>query len=351
MRMAPSRLSTSRALRAAAVVLAVFAAGCREKKQNVVTRPKMLDMSRDELIGRLQINVKRTATLKGRCAVTATDQKQLVPASAEDADRRRKGEPFKCIFNRRTLTGVFAMDRFDPRLPERVRFIAEISGVGPVLELLGLGDFFEVKIRNADTKLGAYRSTLYRGKCEPGAPRAKDQFSMRPQDIINLIVCQELLASAPFYKSFYMETWPDYYVIHVLRGDETWAEGIHSKIWVERQNLTIAIHQLYDVTGTMVAEARFTEYINMTTWPSRDLPAIHVPIPHRIRFVWPLDRVIIDVRFRRGDLYLNRPIRKTVWRRFKAKDCIVKYLTPMPAPKESDLPPVQPRPAPRPATR
>ena len=326
-------------LRGAALVgLTILLTGCEacETKEttDVESSPKRLSIAKEPLVGKLQIMAKRIATLKGKCRVTAIDQNQIVPATREDALRRKEGRPFKAIFNKRTLRGTFAMDRFDPREPQRVRFSAEVANYGPVLQLLASGPPFWVKVKNEDTRLGAYRSILYRGVYNPDAPRSPKQFSMRPQDILNLMVCQELLVSAPFQKAIYMETWPDYYILHVLRIEEQWPESLYSKIWVERQNLTLAIHQLYDVAGKMVAEARFTKYINLFTRTAQGRPRVPVPVAHKIRFVWPLDKVIIEVEFARGDLFLNHSMPKATWRPFKARDCLIRDLVPGAAPEK-----------------
>ena len=344
-------------LRCAAVVgLAALLAGCENgepKEPPVVERGPVIKMSKEELTGRLQIVAKRTATLKGKCSVTAIDQNQIVPATAEDARRRKEGRPFKAIFNKRTLSGVFAMDRFDPRQPQRVRFAAEAIGFGPVLQLLAVGPRFWVKVKNDDSRLGSYRSILYQGIYDPNVPRSPKQFSMRPQDILDLMVCQELLVSAPFPKAVYLETWPDYYILHVLRVEENWPEALYSKIWLERRNGTLAIHQLFDVTGRMVAEARFTKYINLFTRTEEGKPRVPVPVAHKVRFIWPMDKVIIEVEFARGDLHLNYSIPQGTWRRFRSEDSLIRNLAPGQAPtkRRPDAPEPEPTKAPERRTR
>ena len=72
----------------------------------------------------------------------------------------------------------------------------------------------------------------------------------------------------------YMETWPDYYVLNFL--EKEWREHITSKIWIERGNLTVALHQLFDASGRIVAEARFRKFAKFAG--SRSDLKIQMPI-------------------------------------------------------------------------
>jgi len=197
--------------------------------------------------------------------------------------------------------------------------------VGRVLEMLAVGDSFWFKMPKPDKKQGEYRSRLYFGRHDRNVPRPRQTFSMRPQDIMDLFVCREMLLSFKIEKAkeTFLETWPDYYIIHVLRLDPDSDPPVHiySKIWIERSSLTVAIHQLYDASGEMVAEARFENYVKR----SDGADAVYIPL--KTRFIWPRDRVVIEVYLRRDTMVVNAPISKQVWRRPKSKDAELVEIT------------------------
>ena len=99
----------------------------------------------------------------------------------------------------------------------------------------------------------------------------------------------------------YVEKWPDYYVMNFLRPD--WPNHIYSKIWIERQGLTVAIHQLFDSSGELVAEARFKNYGDTTRNPGSK---VKMDMPTRVDFLWPRDRILMRATF--DDIKLNGDI-------------------------------------------
>jgi len=275
-------------------------------------------ISREELMYRLQLNVQRLGSLRGQAQVEAIDMNQVVPASYEDEVRRREGKNYKRTYNTRSLDGYIALDRSDPRVGPRGRFWAEVTGVGRVLETLAIGDKFWVKLPKPERKLADLRSVLYFGEFKRGGARPENSFAMRPQDIIDLLACQEILNSFQLekVKAFFLETWPDYYILHVLRvnPDEEPPVRIYSKIWVERHSLTVAIHQLYDMAGEMVAEARFVNYVRY----GEDVDAVLVPL--QMRFLWPRDKVALHVYLRRETVEVNRKLPDQTWRSPRSND-------------------------------
>lgn len=330
----PLRRASGCGRSALGLMLAAFMAavlGCQQPA-TPPRRPVVQSISKEEMIYRIVTDVQRIATLKGKCRVIAIDQNLVVPASAADARKRAEGRPFQAAFQRHNLSGVFVLDRRTPGVPPRMRLHAEVPGVTPVLEALALADAFWVKVPNPERGLEGYRSVLFRGVHEREKPRSEMDLSMRPQDIADLMLSLELLPTAPFQKAYTLETWPEYYVLTVMRidheGELPWATPIYSRIWVERHNLTVAMRQIFDVEGTMVAEARFTNYLSMPVRIGEERRPATVRIPRGIRFVWPQDRAILELRFREGDLLLNQSIPESTWRPPKAHDAVIRNLSP-----------------------
>ena len=282
--------------------------------------------SREELLYLVQRNVQRLSTVRAQANVVAIDQNQVVPASIGDVTKKQLGKAYEVAFNQRRLQGYVVMDRSRPDLPPRVTFHAEVMGVERVLELMAIGDNFWVKIPNPDKGLGQVRSVLYFGRLDRSTPRPEGNFSMRPQDMLDLFVCRETLVSYRMEKAkeFVVETWPDYYIINVLRvnPDEAPPVKLFSRIWVERHGLTVAIHQIYDVAGQMMAEARFTHYVKI----GQGADAVFVPL--QTRFIWPRDKVVLDVHLRRDTLKVNYRVDERVWdRRPKSRDAKLVEIT------------------------
>jgi hypothetical protein len=90
----------------------------------------------------------------------------------------------------------------------------------------------------------------------------------------------------------YVEKWADYYVKNFLRPD--WPNHIYSKIWFERKRLTVAIHQLFDSSGELVAEARFGDY---GRYPVSAGSKVKLDVPVRVDFLWPRDRILMRAAF------------------------------------------------------
>jgi len=330
------RLSALLASALSAAACAAFLAGCKNAPPaKPAEAPLVQSVSREKLVVDLMTDIQRVVRLRGKARITAIDQNSIVPASPEDATRQQEGKPYNAVYNKRSLSGYVILDRSAPGVEPRLKFVAEVPAVQPVLQLLALDDKFWVKLPNSDRSLGAYRSVLYIGEYERGASRVGSPFTMRPQDLADLFFCQELLPTAyyPDPKVYTFETWPDCYIINVLRVDtkadpaSPWKAPIYSRIWVERQNLTVSVHQIYDSIGALVAEARFSDYVSIPGRVGEDKRPVAVRVPHRIRMLWPQDRVIIDVAFDRGDLIVNgKPFEESTWRPFSSDDAIVRDL-------------------------
>jgi len=130
------------------------------------------------------------------------------------------------------------------------------------------------------------RGTVYVGKAPRNQLRPRETFTYRPQDLFGLFLYDETFAADMIT---YMETWEDYYILHFLRQD--WGEHLYSKIWVRRDSLRVAIHQLFDVRGEIVAEARFAGYRMHPNPAGGD----KVNLPTRMLFLWPHDKLVIEV--------------------------------------------------------
>jgi hypothetical protein len=139
------------------------------------------------------------------------------------------------------------------------------------------------------------------GTFDPETLRVKDRYSIRPQDFADLMLMSEARAALNGQDICYVEEWPEYYVMNFLRPD--WPNHICSKIWFERHDLTVAIHQLFAPSGELVAEARFKDYGQYSAGPDSKL---RIDMPNQVDFLWPRDRILMRAAL--GDIQLNRDI-------------------------------------------
>jgi len=310
------------------VVLSASPMGCNSvpPPREVEPPPYVQDVSKEKLIYNIQLNVQNFASLQCPVEIRATDQKMLVPASAADSLRMKMGKPYEKAPNTRKLSGYLVFERQPPtqRIQNRVKFVGEIMGER-VITLMAYDDVFIVKLRKANRKLGELPFSVYKGRFDPEVPRSKDSFSMRPQDIMNLFLCREMLTSFDLekIKATFVEVWPDYYILSVLRVDPDRQNPVqlYSRIWVERHSLMVAIHQLYEPSGAMVAEARFQNYI----LHQQDSDEIYVP--RQVRFIWPRDKVTIDCTLRTDKMSVNYKVDEKFWKPPRETDADVIQIT------------------------
>ena len=98
-----------------------------------------------------------------------------------------------------------------------------------------------------------------------------------------------------------METWRQYYILNFIRQD--WREHIYSKIWINRDTGRMAIHQLFDQSGKIVAEGRFGQYRAY----SSNVGGVKVDFPMHAVFLWPRDKLVMEIRFDHVKINENIP--------------------------------------------
>jgi len=254
------------------------------KPKREATRLQLLDILRE--------NMARFYSLKARASVTVTRQDILVPATLMDEVRRRRGKPYRKRFATGELNGVLLLER-DPQGNRKVRFSGQVTGAGTRFMLLGKDDNFWIIMPSVQAEEGpdAPRGRVFVGKAEQEKIRPEGMFSIRPQDICDLFLYDEAFDALEERTICFMERWDEFYVLNFLRPD--WRpEHLFSKIWFDRDDLTVAIHQLFDGSGALVAEGRFGRYRRFSAKKSK----VEAEIPTRAELIWPRDSLVIDVK-------------------------------------------------------
>jgi hypothetical protein len=108
-----------------------------------------------------------------------------------------------------------------------------------------------------------------------------------------------------------METWPEFYVLHVLRVSDEREEPLYSRIWVDRRNMMVMAHQLFDGDGSIIAEASMKSYRAVELRPEKKWirrlkpdpnekpqPDKQIMIPDEITIYWPKDKLAFVLRVR-----------------------------------------------------
>ena len=279
-----------------AVALAAGLAGCTvfSGAEQIPSAPARRDVSRKELLQIVQDNMNRLATLTARADIQVIKQDILVPAGRIADIRRRAGKDYEKTYLRTEVNGGLLLSR-PPHGPRKVRFSGVISGANAGFTLLGVGDEFWISMPNLERDRDnpdASRGVIYNGKTTPDEMRPRDKLSVRPQDVCDLLLQDEVydIIQGKPETLCYCETWPDFYVLNFLRLD--WPEHVFAKIWVERKNLRVAIHQIYDRSGVIVAEGRFRNYVASKSHQG----AIVVDVPTEIMFIWPRDHLVMEAQ-------------------------------------------------------
>ncbi len=192
----------------------------------------------------------------------------------------------------------------------RTRFLAEFPRVGTALSLLSIGDRFWVRspLPNLPVVTGDFNDSASRPKGPP---------TMRPQDLGMLLFCDDLMpVNGKWNYTSYMEVWPNYYILHILHTARS-PEVIYSRLWIDRQTLTVVYHQIFDPDGTVVAEARLSDYRDFSTVSrsrGRSMPkgarlaenSATFTMPVRAVIFWPKENMALDLRISR--VVANEPI-------------------------------------------
>ena len=285
-------------------------AGCKAVSPERVELPTVerREASRDQLLAILDEQsqlLRLTATTR----VSIVQEGAVVPATVMDALRKERAKPYKKRFTEADVNGSFFLSR-DAEGRQNVRMSGEVQGVNNIgFTLLGKGRSFWMLIPITDEERdkaisegqAAPRGKVLYGTFDADALRPRDRYSLRPQDFGDLLLMAEAQRAINGQDICYVEKWPDYYVMNFLRPD--WPNHIYSKIWFERQGLTVAIHQLFDSSGELVAEGRFTNYARH---PMTNDSKIRMVLPSRVDFLWPRDRIMMHAAF--DDFKLNGDI-------------------------------------------
>ena len=287
--------------------------------------PKRRSASRGELLLMIQENMSRLATLKAKAAVNVIRQDVLVAASMGDERRRQQGKSYRKTFFSTEVNGFILLSRLKDE-PRRVRFSGTVTGPNTSFSLLGVGDKFWITMPNVERDPddnSAPRMRMLVGTFSREDERPKDKFSVRPQDILSLLLHDEVypvLRGDPDVLC-YRETWQDFYVLTFLRID--WPDHILSRIWIERKDLHVAIHQIFDRTGGLVAEARFRNYRTFRRGygdtPEGSATAAPIEVPIEMIFIWPRDHLVMEVRL--AGAKINEQVQDRHWKPRIPKDC------------------------------
>jgi hypothetical protein len=266
------------------------------------------EANRDQLLAILD-DQSKVLRLAATTRVSIVEEGSVVPATVIDAVRKEGNKPYQKRFAEAQVNGSFFLSR-DAEGRLNVRMSGEVEGANDTgFTLLGKGESFWMLIptseeeRNKAISEGqaAPRGRVLYGKFDAEALRPRDRYSIRPQDFADLLLMAEARLALNGQDICYVEKWPDYYVMNFLRPD--WSNHVYSKIWVERRELTVAIHQLFDSGGELIAEARFKRY---GRYPVAQGVKVRVDIPTEVDFLWPRDRILMRTTF--GDIKVNGDI-------------------------------------------
>ena len=276
--------------------------------------------NRDQLLAILEEQSK-LLRLAATTRVSILEESAVVPATVMDAVRKDRNRPYQKKFAEAEVNGSFFLSR-DSEGRQNVSMSGEVQGVNNVgFTLLGRDRSFWMLVpiteeeRNKAINQGLsepHGKVLY-GTFAADALRPRDRYSVRPQDFADLLLVGEAQLALNGQDICYVEKWPDYYVMSFLRPD--WPNHIYSKIWFERQGLTVTIHQLFDSSGELVAEARFKDY---GRYPIAVGSKIKIDMPTRVDFLWPRDRILMRAAF--DDIKLNGDIPAKVFDKNRFED-------------------------------
>jgi len=288
---------------AATAALCAAAGGCKSTGESRTPgRPhgRYLESSRNELLATVLAQADMLRTLKARAEFRVLDSGRLVPRDMEEEEKRRKGKPFKVWPMRVSLTGYLIAAR-PSKGSTNVKVYADVPTVAFKLYMLGLGKEFWMLIPG---KSGIRaKGVMVRGFLDRTRPRSLRFPTPRPQDIANLLFYGYLRREEGHLLSM-METYEDEYVITTLCLDRP--EKIESRIWVDRRDLQVSTHQLFDADGTLIVEARLLNYKQFCERPP------HVTLPTTIVLIWPKERMVLNVALR--DIKVNADIKPELFK-------------------------------------
>ncbi len=337
------------------------AAGCRGggevAEEPVVTRGdggRGAALTRIEVIKGIRDNMDRLATLSAQIRVRVVQQGRTVPAPrGESWVRKNVGKVYERIFPVFEVSGFVAIeqarlerlsenrarDLVRERLmkikslggqplgeeqlkeierqliedfttkgidkPKKTRFFADFPGSDKMISFLALGEDFWIVL--PDPEAGERGRRILKGVLDRTWPRPNVYSSLRPQDIGDLLLYDEVFGDAEKGSGLeFMEIWPQHYIVTVLRADRPGA--ICSRIWVNRNTQMVTHHQLFDADGTILAEARFANYARFVAKDGET-----VVLPTRVILIWPREELVLDVEL--SKVSVNKTLKQIVFRR------------------------------------
>ena len=305
------------AARAAAAGLMMLLAGCKSAAVPLhITREVTpeVTITRQSLEAHLLARVAGMDTLlayvEGTLVIQGLPTTKEKPATPVEEKRAKLGKTAYPGERTEELTGTRLFVKRVAGEAPCTRFVTEFPSLETAFSLLSVGDKFWIRIprREQPGVTGTFNDSL---------PRLKGWPTMRPQDLGTLLFCDDLRpVSGRLAYTSYMETWPDYYILHILRPTRT-PEILYSRLWIDRQTQNVIYHQVFDPDGTVVAEARIFEYKDVSTVPKskgRRLPTSAAAaeageffsMPTRAVVFWPKENLALNLTFTRA--VLNEPL-------------------------------------------
>jgi len=341
-------------------------------------------LTRAEVMKGIRDNMNRLATLSAQVRVRVVQQGSTVPAPREkNWARARLGKVYEKIFPMFEVRGYVAIEqarrtpvspnrarelirarlkelenlkgrpldeeqlkKIEQQLirqftaegfeePKKTRFFADFPGSDRMINFLALGDEFWIVL--PDPEAGPRGRRILKGMLDRTWPRPELYFSLRPQDIGDLLLYDEFFRDPEKEPGIeFMEIWPRHYILTVLRADRPGA--VCSRIWVNRRTLMATHHQLFDADGTILAEARFTNYMQFAAKGGES-----VALPTRAIFIWPREQLVLDVTL--ATVSVNKALEQKVFRRPSERGADVQTIYPR-QPRSEKPPPAAPPAAP-----
>ena len=260
------------------------------------------EATREQLLADLERNMSGLLTLKAKAMIMMIRQDLTVPATIRDDVWRIRGKPYRKEFLRAQVNGLLLLAR-DPITGRNIRFSGDVVGLPHEFRLLGKGSDFWFSLPNEERDRDdeeAPPGFVYKGKTNRKHVRTEEFWSIRPQDICDLLLHDEVFDPKLICS---METWDEYYILVFFRQD--WPQHISSKIWIERKNLKVEIHQIFDGSGRLIAEGRFGDYESFLAKKTRHT----ISLPTKISFLWPRDNLLMKIQIEGGKV--NEEIGKT----------------------------------------
>jgi len=279
-----------------ALLLIATAAGCK-RQQIRITRPPEVDRQETaESIKKALIERRNLIrTIEARVVGRVAWQANIERFSASAAPEKRPAVSATAVAE--ISYGLFQATR-EPGEPRQTRLIATFPKRRAVLEMLAVDERFWLRKFQVSRLFVA-------GTVDITRPRPSGWTSMRPQDLGTLLLFDDLFPQEEGVPSaVYLETWPQVYILHILRVNRQ-PEPIYTRLWLQRSDLSVVCHQLFDADGTLVAEAQMKDHKDFPlerrrSWPlgSSALPPTSVRLPETVLIYWPRERIALQMKMK-----------------------------------------------------